>query len=336
MEQELQERLVMAVLARAARGEGSRLLGDTLERARATYLQNRRGSGCPDFWMEAPLTGPAGFDFHMSYDRPELQSSEWHTPEANDDYQVLVDWFVNEETGGVGLGFAHDLRTGSSNAPAVYVNTYHKPLDDNVGFFQAAGHPQLAPAVEKLLGQLPSDYETWYLGVFANRVGTPARVGCFLPSRIRSSCATDPEPFARELSALGFDAFSDTMLRQLHELAQVPLAWEIQFDVFADGHLGDVLSIDLCLALGHTVHFAEFFADEGLGGQAMRVMESWGVADSRWTLIPQACFARLVRPPESEYAYLLRCWPSFLKAKWVASTPQPAKVYLQCTTRPVA
>lgn len=325
--------LTMAVLRRARKGAGSRLLGDQLDRAQTIYLHDLVGSCIPGFWMEAPLLGTPGFDFHVYYDRDDLQLGDQFAPGNGYGYQPLFDWFWHTETGGVGLGLAHDLRADPDGAPAVYVNTNHRPLDDNAGFFQAAGHPELASAAEALIGRLPEDYRTWYLGVFGNRAGTPARIGSFLPERARQVCASDPRLFARELADVGFNACSDAMLQQLHELANVPLDWEVQFDVYGDGHVGDTLSISLCLPLAQTTRFADFFANDGLGGQAMHVMEGWGIADDRWTLIPQACFARAIRLPGYLDGHLLHCHPSFLKAKWIAGEAQPAKVYLQCSAR---
>ena len=139
----------------------------------------------------------------------------------------------------------------------------------------------------------------------------------------------------REYIQNATDAIDDAMAQQLCELAQVPLSWEVQFDIFPDGHIGDVLSIDLCLPLAKTTRIDEFFADGGRGAQAMRVLTGWGVSDERWRRIPQACFARLAWPRGEEGAFLLRCHPAFIKAKWHGTTPQPAKVYLEGTARPV-
>jgi hypothetical protein len=325
----------MKTLAMATQGEASALLGKDLDLAHAILLRNLIGDGYPGFWMEAPLIGNAGFDFHVSYDRPDLRPGDRFAPGAGFGCQRLVDWFLNEETGGVGLGFAHDLVSRPCERPAVYVNTNHRPLDDDASFFRAAGHPELASAVRGLLQRLPDDYRVWYLGVFANRPGSPARVGCFLPERVRLACAADPESFARELLAIGFDAVRNAMADQLQELARVPLSWEIQFDVFSDGRVGDVLSIDLCLGLEKSIRMGAFFEDEkGLGAQAMRVLGAWGVVDERWALIPRACFARRATSRTSGQAFLLRCWPAFVKAKWSGGVAQPAKVYLSCVARP--
>lgn len=297
------------------------------------------GADFPGFWMEAPLLGAAGFDYHVSYDRPGLHPGDRFAPGADFGCQGLVDWFANDETGGVGLGFAHDLRSQSHDdavhVPAVYVNTNHNPLHSDAAFFRAAGYPELAPVVADLLRRLPAGYRTWYLGVFKNREGCPARIGCFSPDAVRDACAKDPMSFLAELRDIGFDAFDHTMARQLCELAQAPLSWEIQFDIYSDGEVGNVLSLDLCLPLAKTTRVAEFFAKDGLGARAMRVIEGWDVADERWRHIPKACFARLAWPHEGEVAFLLHCYPAFLKVKWQAGIPQPGKVYLDGVARPV-
>lgn len=329
-------RAAMAVLAAARKSAGPQLLGNDLQAAREILRRNLLGDGFPGFWMEVPLLHTPGFDFHVSYDRPDLPAGVRFAPGAGLGHQGLVDWFANEETGGVGLGFAHDLLSGPDGGCAVYVNTNHKPLNNNAGFFGATGHPELAPAVEALLKRLPESYRVWYLGVFAQREGSPARVGCFLSDEVRLACQENPTHFECELARIGFTATSADMLQQLGELARISLQWDVQFDVFADGSVGEVLSIDLCLPLSRSTRVREFFADEALGGQAMRVLEAQAVADDRWRLVPNASFSRLAWPRATDEPYLLRCFPAFVKAKWAAGQPRAAKVYLTCTARPVA
>lgn len=192
------EQAVMAVLSAAQRSAGPQLLGNDLQVAQEILRRNLLGDRFPGFWMETPLLGAPGFDFHVSYDRPDLPVGVRFNQGDGFGNQRLVDWFVSEETGGVGLGFAHDILTGPDGGCAVYANVNHRPLDSNVGFFAAAGHPELAPGVAALLDRLPEGFRCWYLGVFAQRVGSPARVGCFLLDEVRLACQKDPALFADE------------------------------------------------------------------------------------------------------------------------------------------
>ena len=98
---------VMAVLSAAQRSAGPQLLGNNLQVAQEILRRNLLGDRFPGFWMETPLLGAPGFGFHVSYDRPDLPAGVQFTQGDSLVYQGLVDWFVNEETGGVGLGFAH-------------------------------------------------------------------------------------------------------------------------------------------------------------------------------------------------------------------------------------
>ncbi len=153
---------VMAVLSAAQRSAGPQLLGNDLQVAREILRRNLLGDRFPGFWMETPLLGAPGFDFHVSYDRPDLPVGVRFSQGDGFGHQRLVDWFVSEETGGVGLGFAHDILTGPDGGCAVYANVNHRPLDSNAGFFAAAGHPELAPGVAALLDRLPEGFRCWY------------------------------------------------------------------------------------------------------------------------------------------------------------------------------
>ena len=110
----------MAVLSAAQRSAGPQLLGNDLQVAREILRRNLLGDRFPGFWMETPLLGAPGFDFHVSYDRPDLPVGVRFSQGDGFGHQRLVDWFVSEETGGVGLGFAHDILTGPDGVRCWY------------------------------------------------------------------------------------------------------------------------------------------------------------------------------------------------------------------------
>ena len=77
-----QVKMAMAVVRASMNGAGPELLGQDLELARATFARNLIGDGYPGFWMEAPLLGETGFDFHVCYDRPDLPPGVRFAPGA--------------------------------------------------------------------------------------------------------------------------------------------------------------------------------------------------------------------------------------------------------------
>ncbi|MDO4532133.1 MAG: hypothetical protein Q4C36_00260 [Coriobacteriia bacterium] len=58
----------------------------------------------------------------------------------------------------------------------------------------------------------------------------------------------------------------------------------------------------------------------------MTQVEAWGLADSRWRLLPECSFAKSVSFG-GERA-LLYCYPAFVKLRWRAGVPLDAKAYL--------
>lgn len=304
------------------------------------------GSGFPGFWMEAPLIGKAEFDLHVYFDRPKLAPGDTFLRGDGYGMQKIFDWYINRETGGVGLGFAHDLRGTGDDAPgslpATYINVNNAPLDDMFGFFESAGMPEAAMRFRSLALSLPKEWRVWYMGIFAGREGVPVRAGSFVASEAQQAYAQDVSLFEKDLRATGFTAIDDDMLDKLHKLAQLPLQLEIQLDKLEDGSVSDVLSVSLATRTPGPKKTRESFRG-GEGQQAMELLESWGIADARWREIPDASLGKLLPMGAFDVSdlqagseklpsgVLMSSTPSFIKVKWADGKLGPAKVYMNCS-----
>lgn len=114
--------------------------------------------------------------------------------------------------------------------------------------------------VSLFLVGLTEGMDEWYLGVFPNRSGTPARVGLWLDDRWK-----DPERLGE------FVGLMDGMKHQLRELSRLPYKWELQRDIFSDGSVGDVFSLDLCLLQKGRKGVGELFDNH----EAMALLGKW-------------------------------------------------------------
>lgn len=319
-------------LARKHSGD-SALLGDTTERALVAYQGSLIGRSFPSFWMEAPLAGDPGFDLHVYYDRGQVLPGERFGPKAGFGMQGLFDWYFGTETGGVGVGFAHDLRDGCGSVGA-YVNFQGNPLSNARGFFASLGADGSYEHAERLLARLPHAWHPWYLGLFPGREDVGVRVGAFVSRNRQAAYATDPRLLADDLSQAGFTATDDSMLVRLQAMAALPFKLELQLDA-TEGGTGATLGADLTLGLTSARSVRAAFAEGGAARLACELLEGWGMADSRWHLVPDASIARVVPAGlgDNRASLLMTSIPTFIKAKWSKTCPQPAKVYFKCTSQ---
>lgn len=319
----------------AKRSSGTALLGDTAGLASIAYRKSLIGRSYPSFWMEAPLKGEPGFDLHVYYDRGQVLPGERFAPGAGFGMQDLFDWYFGTETGGVGVGFAHDLRDGR-NSVGAYVNFNRRPLANRRGFFASLGAQDACDYAESLVERLPESWNPWYLGLFPNREGAGVRVGAFVSKVRQEAYANDPRALATDLSQAGFEALDESMLARLSMMAALPFKLELQLDATSDG-TGDTLGADITLDQRSVASVRTAFAEGGPADVACRLLEGWGIADTRWHLIADASTSRLVPLVQEnvELDYLMTCTPAFIKAKWIATQPQSAKVYFQCASRPI-
>lgn len=312
---------------------GDAFLGDTAPAAAEAYRKSLIGRYFPSFWMEVPFLGSPGFDLHVYYDCSQVAPSDRFAEGCGFGMQALFDWFFNVETGGVGVGFAHDLRDGSG-AVGTYVNFNRHPLDNVRGFFTSLGADESYGCMSALLDRLPSTWTPWYVGLFPERVDAGVRVGAFVSQERQAAYAANPHVLADDLARVGFTAFDDMMLKRISELAAMPFMLELQLDATEEG-VGDTLGVDLTLESASTGSTSALFAESAPAWKACKLLESWGMADSRWQCIPDASISRAIpiKTEGGDAILAMGSTPTFIKAKWVATHVQPAKVYLHCTAR---
>ena len=316
---------------------GAALLGNATDLAMDTFKESLIGEAFPSFWLEAPLAGEPGFDLHVYYDRGQVQPGDRFTEGAGFGMQALFDWYFGSESSGVGVGFAHDLR-GGQRVTGAYVNFNHKPLSDMPGFFNALGSPESCGPAVSLMARLPKSWNPWYLGLFPGRPEAGVRVGSFVSRRRQADYARETREIAADLEAAGFDALDGEMLACVQALAALPYQLELQLDATEAG-TGETLGVDLTLDLSSPARVHEAFTANGAAAQACMLLESWGVADGRWSAIAPSSFGMALPLPATagnKKALFISCLPAFIKAKWRGGQPQPAKAYLQCAACPVA
>ena len=104
---------------------------------------------------------------------------------------------------------------------------------------------------------------------------------------------------------------------------------DFQFDVFPDGSLGTTFALDIQFEIKQPKVVRASFG-EGPAGRVMRLLQTWGLADERWRLVPQASFARslpmaLKDGSLGKYAFTLM--PQWVKVRWTDCELQPSKLY---------
>ena len=312
---------------------GEDFYGHVMTDAADAFKKSLIGSSSPNFWMEVPLLGDPGFDLHVYYNRSQVQPHERFADGCGFGMQGLFDWFFAKETGGVGVGFAHDLRE-STKATGVYVNFNMNPLKDPKGFFSSLGVSEAYTYLLPLMKRLPKGWNPWYIGLFPDRAGAPVRLGAFIDAEKQEAYAHNVGTLEHDLARVGFDAVDNTMLTRISEMAAFPYVLELQLDV-TDAGIGDTLGADLTLGMGSAAQTVEAFESQNSGAHACELLESWGATDARWQKIPQVSIAKkafLAADNRDNSAIYLFCLPRFIKAKWKAAKLLPAKVYFECGT----
>ena len=316
---------IMYALA-ALNGREEALFGQCAPLAYQAFAGSLAGEAFPEVWFEIPLAGDPWFDIHVLTSREGLDSHALFEHAAPPFHPHLFEWFANQESGVRQLALSHDISKGCADNPAaqLLVSTYDSGV--TCGFLEAAGKPDAARAYRAFAERLPKGWFACYTGVFPNRPDMTLRVECIPDPELQSAYAHDASLLEAHLRQVGFDHFGDTLLARCQALAKTPFEIEFQLDVAPDGTANPTIGASVRFACPPGDEHWRAFEAEGEAGELMQLVESWGLADDRWRLLPETAFAKRMAHQGEGATYF--CYPAFLKLRWRAGEPLDAKAYL--------
>ena len=113
----------------------------------------------------------------------------------------------------------------------------------------------------------------------------------------------------------------------------------LEFDVLADGGVGDSLGADLLFGGSVLGKRRTSFVAEDVGAAVMGALEARGLADDRWRRLAEGSMATIVPVgvEGNKRAFcLLASAPTFVKAKWAPGEAPMAKIYQNCDAKLLA
>lgn len=317
----------------AAKGRGEALFGNSVRLARDAYERTLIGNGYPHAYLEFPLLGEPGFDILSVH--AEVEHGATFASGAGFGYQKMFDWFASVcGEGNASCGIELDTSAGESKRVGVYLQ-FRKRTEMIAPFLESIGESERLGGYMDVLGCMPKDWPPAYVGLFPGRPGSPLRIGGYLNGSVKDSCAADPTFLGEQFRRIGFTAFDGDMLRRCAEFMALAPGIDFQFDIMADGSLGDTFG--LSLSFNETKpRQARACMESGYGARICGLMQEWGLADERWRAIAGAAFARHVgfeRDDGTEGRFALCVLFNYAKVKFTSCEPKPAKFYLVLNTR---
>ena len=313
----------------AGDGRGEALFGESYPLARRAYERTLIGSACPDAYLEFPLLGEPGFDILSVHGYVEPGAR--FAPGAGFGRQDMFDWFegVCTPDGNVSCGIELDTSTGETERAGVYLQQ-RKRTELVAPFLASIGESARTQGYLDVLGRMPSGWPPSYVGLFPGRPGTPLRIGGYMGMDELARCADDPAHLGSCFRQIGFESYDRDMLERCSAFMRMAPAVDFQFDIMADGSLGDTFGLSLSFN-GTKPREARECMESGYGAKLMGLLQEWGLADDRWRLIAGAAFARHVgieREDGSEGRLALCVLFNYAKVKFSGCEPRPAKFYL--------
>ena len=311
-------------------GREEALFGRSIELARPAYEKTLVGDGYPTAYLEFPLLGKPRFDLLSVHDY--IKPGSEFAPGAGFGYQAMIDWFSTLEYDGkttVSCGIELDCGEGETERAGVYLQQrrHHELV---APFLESVGEGDRAASYHEVLSRMPVGWPPAYVGLFPGREGTPLRIGGYLSDSAKDAFSDNPKQLGRAFDDIGFVAYDEDMLNRCAEFMALAPTVDFQFDIMADGSLGDTFGLSLSFNEAKPREARECM-EEGYGARLMGALERWGLADERWRLIADAAFARHVgfeREDGTEGRFALCVLFNYAKVKFTNAQAQPSKFYL--------
>ncbi|MBR2834759.1 MAG: hypothetical protein IKE43_03470 [Coriobacteriales bacterium] len=319
----------MLLLQAADEGRGAALFGESQARANELVPPFLVSQNFPDVYLEHPLIGEPFLDVTVLYG--DMKPGTRINSPAAGEHGAMLDWYADARKTHHGITCGFELDTKEKSLPAAAIHFQPREFTELVRpFCEAIGEPERAELYLTLTSRMPNGWPLSFFGMFRGRPGSPLRVCGYLDKAEKTACANDKAHLAQIFNKVGFAAFNDTMLTQIAALmAATPMIVDFQFDVYPDGSLGNTFAIDIQFGIEQPEVVYNTF-ENGPGARIMSLLESWGAADNRWKLGPQAAFARSVpvELPDGGFGrFAFSLMPQWVKARWTNGTPQPSKLY---------
>ena len=307
------------------------LFGDSMALAKPAFERMLIGDEFPLTYLEFPLMGKPGFDVSAGYFSVPRGAK---FAQGNDCvYQAMIDWVakVQEEGNYAAICLEADTSTGKPSLAGVYLRQ-RKKAKLVEPFLTIIGEGARVGSYHDARESLADGWLCEYVGLFPGRAGAPMRIGGYFSEQERLSCAENPQRLAESLNAAGYTWCTDGLLSTGSELMGLAPLADFQFDILADGTLGETFGLSVDFSRVPPWDVRECF-EQGFGAQIFSRLEKWGLADGRWKHIPDTVFARCVnydREDGSTGHLALTISINWAKVKFVAGVPTLAKFYLAC------
>lgn len=312
-------------------GRAEALFGESYGRVQNVANTFMIGDSFPDIYLEFPLIGEPFLD--MTYLYHDVKAGARVEHEAAAGTEAIIDWFASVSDTHKGICFGYELDTKEPVLPAAGVHFQPREHTELVQpFCDAAGEPKRAQLYLEVNDRLPDDWKLSFFGMFRGRPDSPLRVCGYLDTQVRNQCAEDAHYLASVFEQVGFKAYDQVLLDQAQKFFEAaPGTVDFQFDVYPDGHLGNIFALDIQFEIEQPEQVKESFTT-GAASRVMDLLKSTGVADDRVDHCSELSFARGISLPSEDGAFepiALILMPVWVKARWKDGVIQPSKLYIR-------
>lgn len=312
-----------------ADGRAEALFGEGPQRALDSYRRFSTDGAKPCALMEFPLLGNPSYDIIVGIYQRGLKPGDCLADTTQPRAQAVVDWAAHwQGAKPLEVLFELDADGGKDQRPGIHCR-HQGQIDAVDEFYALVGEAWRAPLYRAVAQRVSQEWQCEYAAVFPGRANQVTRIELALVGEAQKRAAGHPEHIRNCFDAIGFVSYDQPMLKMIAELIKLRPAHTLQFDILADGTLGDTFSLASYLEDSAT-SARTLFKKDGAANTLCQTYEQLGIADERWHLIDGALLAaKSASITERGIRSVINLsLPCCAKAKWEATRPLPGKFYL--------
>ncbi len=312
-----------------ADGRGRTLFGGGPERALDALRRLTPAHSQPYAMLEIPLIGEPSYDAFVGMSSEALIPGDSLGDGSLTAAQAVVDWAAQwSGKRPLNLFFEFDAAGGGRQLSGIHCR-HRFQLEAADAFYDVTGDGWRAPIYRSVVERLPKGWIAEFAAAFPGRPESFTRLELGLGIQARQCAENNPGYIRDCFETIGFSAYDDAMLEAIAGLVGLCPVNSLQFDIMADGTLGETFSL-VSYFEGMGANFPALFGEGGKASEVLMAYQTMGVADDRWHQIAGALFARTeLQMAQKRFCEITRLSiPCCAKAKWTSAELKMTKFYL--------
>ena len=272
----------------AANGRDRMLFGTNQEKLFRAFEKMPLSDCFPNIYLEFPLCGDPFCDLICMFHKlPDIKTLK---PYQGYGLERTLEWRKNMKNPKGFFCLEADV-SSKEGLPVSPVWDMRFAPEEAGNFLETLDAQGRIESFNDYINRMPKSWKSFYIGLYPGRKGAPLRIGVLFSDEEKAAVHENPDILKEHLTQVGFTSFDDDMLSSLSYMIRPDFPYEIQFDLYPDGRLGESIGA-IATIFGDAAIFSTDYMVKDKAALFMAELEEKGMIDGRWRLLHDSYLAK--------------------------------------------